>query len=226
MSKLSRVIVLVVGLMSVFAALAGAASATTWTNAGDTAFTATTGPSTLSSGSATLSCTSGSATGTATTPQVSTTYTVSGNLTYSSCRLGLLTTTVSCTYALTGNSISAGVTSGTVAVNLQGQRRGLQDHRHDPRQVHQRHDDGQRLARRQRVERPQLDRLHPRGDGGPDADPDVFPIVTGFSGPHPRGSGRSSPGCRKALGLAQRGRHRRPRCEAPWGSRNQHHHLP
>ena len=116
MSKFSRVIVLVVGLMSVFAAMAGAASATTWTNSGDTAFTATTGASSLSTASATLSCTSGSASGTATTPQVSATYTVSGNLSYASCRLGLITTTVNCTYTLTGNSLSAGVTTGTIAV--------------------------------------------------------------------------------------------------------------
>ena len=117
MGKSSRVIVLVVGLLSVFAALTGAASATTWTNSGDTAFTATTGAGTLTAGSGgMLTCTSGSATGTATTPQVSATYRVSGTLTYPSCRLLFLTTTVTCTYTLTGSSLTAGVTTGTVTV--------------------------------------------------------------------------------------------------------------
>jgi hypothetical protein len=119
MSKITRVVVLVVGLMSVFAALAGAASASTWTNSGSTAFTATTGPGSLSvTGVATLSCTSGSATGTAPASTVSATYNVTGSLSYSSCRLGVITTSVSCSYTLVGNPpVTGGITSGNVTVN-------------------------------------------------------------------------------------------------------------
>ena len=173
MSKFSRVIVLVVGLMSVFAAMAGAASATTWTNSGDTAFTATTGASSLSTASATLSCTSGSATGTATPLQVSATYTVTGRLTYSNCRLGIITTTISCNYTLTGSSgpNASGVTSGTVAVSCTDSVAGLQDHRLDPRQVHERHHDDQRLARGERLERSHLGRLPPLGGSDPATEP-------------------------------------------------------
>src|SRR4051812_47038080 len=116
MSKITRVVVLAIGVMSIFAALASAASAS-WTNSGATAFTATTGPGTLSAGGASLSCTSGSASGTAPASSAGATYVVTGPLAYPSCRLGFIPTSVSCTYTLTGTSISGGVTSGTVAVN-------------------------------------------------------------------------------------------------------------
>ena len=119
MSKFTRVVVLVVGLMTVFAAMAGAASATTWRNTGSTLFTATTGPGTLSAAGVSLSCTSGSATGTAPATEAGPNYTVTGTLNYPSCRLPpFLTTSVSCTYTLTGvPPVTSGVTAGSVLVN-------------------------------------------------------------------------------------------------------------
>jgi hypothetical protein len=117
MSKFSRVVVLVVGLMSVFAAMAGAASASTWHNTGDTAFTATTGPGTLTANGTTLICTGATATGTAPASAAGPTYPVSGTVNYTGCRLGILSVSVSCTYTLTGASLSGSVTTGSISVN-------------------------------------------------------------------------------------------------------------
>ena len=62
-------------------------------------------------------CNGWRAIGTATSPQVSATYTSAGTLTCAEARLGIITTAISCTYTLTGSSLTAGVTTGTAALN-------------------------------------------------------------------------------------------------------------
>jgi hypothetical protein len=112
MSKFSRLIVLVVGLMSVFAAMAGAAGASTWHNTGGNAFTASGGAGTLSvTGRATLVCTGSTATGTAGTSSAGPTWTgaiTGGVVTFSGCVLGGVPTTVRCNYSLNATTYTPG----------------------------------------------------------------------------------------------------------------------
>lgn len=137
MSKFSRVVVLVVGLMSVFAAMAGAAGAATWGNSAGTTFTATAGASTLSTTSATLSCNSSGATGStgASTTNATWTGAASGSVNWgfapapagSACLIGGTNYTVSCSYSLNATSHSpvtdpspgtdGATTTGSVVVN-------------------------------------------------------------------------------------------------------------
>jgi hypothetical protein len=65
MSKIMRIAVLAVSLMSLFLVMSSAASAVTWTNNTDTTFTATAGPHTLTVTTVPLACGSAHATGTA-----------------------------------------------------------------------------------------------------------------------------------------------------------------
>src|SRR5689334_10859893 len=65
MSRIMRVAVLVTALMSFFAVLSSTAGAVTWHNTGSTAYTATSGPMTLSVGANIFACTGSSDTGTA-----------------------------------------------------------------------------------------------------------------------------------------------------------------
>ena len=116
MSKIVRFAVLVASLMSLFAVMSSTAGAVTWHNSGSTAFTATAGPGTLSSTSASLNCTGASATGTAPALTVGATYAVSGTATFTGCSLGGVATGVDCGYTLTGTSQSGSVTSGAVDV--------------------------------------------------------------------------------------------------------------
>jgi hypothetical protein len=119
MSRFSRVLVLVVGLMTVFAAMAGAASATTWTNSGDTAFTATSGPGTLTAGGpSAFACTGGTATGVAPSTELGPTYLVTGDITFSPCRVLLSNVVITCSYTLTGlPPVTGGVTTANLTVN-------------------------------------------------------------------------------------------------------------
>ncbi len=116
MSRITRLAVLVVGLMSLFGIMSATAGAVTWHNTGSTNFTATTGPGTLSSTNSALSCTGGSATGDAPTGStVGTTYLVRGTVTFSGCVLAGITLGVDCGYTLTGTTQpAAGQTTGTV----------------------------------------------------------------------------------------------------------------
>jgi hypothetical protein len=118
MSKFSRVVVLVTGVMAFCGALAGAASATSWTNTGDTAFTATSGPTTISAGGASLSCTNWSVTGTAPRTEPGPNYTITGTMGCPNFRLGVVTSSISCSYTVTLSSpVTSGVTRGTMSMN-------------------------------------------------------------------------------------------------------------
>jgi hypothetical protein len=102
MSKLSRLAVLVVGLMSLFGVLSSSAGAVSWDNSGATAFTASTGPGTLTSTGVPLSCSGATATGTAPATAISLTYFVSGTVTFNGCKLSNIATVVECGYTWTG----------------------------------------------------------------------------------------------------------------------------
>jgi hypothetical protein len=119
MSKIMRMCVLVASLMSLFAVMSSTAGAVTWSNDGGTAFTATSGPGTLSGGGSSLACASGDATGTAATgPFVGATWTAaSGTVRFTTCNIGGIPHNVHCRYTLTatGQSVPS-VTNGNVDV--------------------------------------------------------------------------------------------------------------
>jgi hypothetical protein len=117
MSKFSRVVTLVVGIMAVFAAIAGSASATTWHNTGATNFTATGIGGTLTANGVSLVCTGATATGDAPASSAGPTYVITGRITFNGCRLAGVAVTVTCDYTLTGTSWTAGTMSGTVRVS-------------------------------------------------------------------------------------------------------------
>ncbi len=105
MSRITRLAVLVVGLMSLFGIMSATAGAVTWHNTGSTNFTATTGPGTLSSTSAALNCTGGTGTGDAPTgTTIAPQYLVRGTVTFSGCSLSGISTGVDCAYTLTGTT--------------------------------------------------------------------------------------------------------------------------
>jgi hypothetical protein len=128
LNKIGRVAVLVASLASLFAVMASSAGATTtWdTNKGtgtpawNGAFTATAGPGTLAGPNAGLSCTSATATGTlqsnhhsgTTWPTIAT-----GNISFTSCKIGGTNYNTACSYDLSATSYSAGVTEGDVFVD-------------------------------------------------------------------------------------------------------------
>jgi hypothetical protein len=107
-----------VSSMSLLGAMSSAAGAVTWTNTGDTAFTATAGPGTFSVTTTSLSCTGADASGTTgTAPFTGAIWSaMSGTATFTGCRLAGITTTMDCPYVLTASSFSAGVTSGNLDV--------------------------------------------------------------------------------------------------------------
>ncbi|MCW2992540.1 MAG: hypothetical protein JWQ18_35 [Conexibacter sp.] len=123
MSRYARVVVLVVSLVSVFGVMSAAAGAVTWTNSGDTAFTATVVGGTLSSTGSSGSCPAGAtATGTvASSPFVGNTWAgLTSTGTASNCTLAGVSTTLRCSYTLTAQSWVSGmpaVTTGTADIN-------------------------------------------------------------------------------------------------------------
>jgi hypothetical protein len=120
MSKFTRLVVLISGLMVLCGIAVPTAGAASWTNSGDTAFTATTGPSTLTANGTTLICTGGTMTGTAPASAAGPTYPASGSLNYSGCRLAIIGVAVSCSWTFLGTSVSGPIplrVSGTIAVN-------------------------------------------------------------------------------------------------------------
>jgi hypothetical protein len=126
MSKLARFVVLVTALTSLFAVLSSTAGAVTWHNTGNTSFTATAGPGTLSATAASLSCTSADASGTAPASFVGATYVVTGTIGFTGCTISGSATNVECSYKLTGISQpTPGITTGgadvTCGVYLIGQ---------------------------------------------------------------------------------------------------------
>jgi hypothetical protein len=124
MHKVTRVVVLIVGMMSMLGAVAGVAGASSWTNSGFTSFTATTGPGSLTAGGQTLSCAGATATGTAPAREPGPDYTITGSISYPNCRLGFLTVSISCAYIFTGGApVTAGVTAGTTDVVCRDEQR-------------------------------------------------------------------------------------------------------
>jgi hypothetical protein len=114
MGNLAKFAVLVTTLTSLFAVMSITAGAVTWDNSGSTTFTATAGPSTLSSTGVAVSCSGATATGTAPNNVVGLTYAVSGTATFGGCLLSGISTSIDCGYAFTGTSQSGAVTSGNV----------------------------------------------------------------------------------------------------------------
>jgi hypothetical protein len=119
MSKIMRIAVLAMSLVSLFAMLASAAGAATWQNTGDTSFTATAGPGTLNVGSNALTCGSSTATGNAPmsvpdtgSPDVLAT----GTIAFNACQLVGITASVNCTYALTANTYAFPTVTGDADV--------------------------------------------------------------------------------------------------------------
>jgi hypothetical protein len=111
MSKISRIVVMVTALMSVFAVLSSSAGAvSTWKSTNTTPFTADGGPVSISGNGITLSCTGATATGAATALDftgVIWTNAVHGNITNSGCSLAGTQWTWSCTYSLTATGYSS-----------------------------------------------------------------------------------------------------------------------
>ncbi len=119
MSKIMRMCVLVASLMSLFGAMSSSAGAVTWTNTGDTAFTATSGAGSLKVTNTTLTCTGADATGTTAPAPFSGAIwsAASGTAIFTGCKLNNINTGVHCNYTLTASAWVVGppaVTSGNV----------------------------------------------------------------------------------------------------------------
>jgi hypothetical protein len=103
MSRITRLVVLVTALMSLFAVASSTAGAVTWHNTGNTGFTATGGPGTLSVGSSNINCTSADATGSS--PVSTTTNTLAtGTVRFTGCTAFFFPAHVNCNYTLTGQT--------------------------------------------------------------------------------------------------------------------------
>lgn len=116
MSRISRLVVLVTALTSLFGVMSSSASAAThWINQGAEHFTATAGPGTLTSTGVGIACTSADATGTAPLTSSADVYLVTGTIQFTNCTAAGSAATIECGYTLTGTSKSsptALVTSG------------------------------------------------------------------------------------------------------------------
>jgi hypothetical protein len=117
MSRFARFFVLIAALTSLFAVTSSSAGAVTWTNTGNTAVHATGVGGGLHVGSNTLSCTGATATGTAPAGGGST-YSVTGNVTYSPCSLVGQSTTVHCSIALTASFHIGGIFGGSTSLSI------------------------------------------------------------------------------------------------------------
>lgn len=113
MSGIVRIAVAITALASLSGVLVWTANAVTWDNSGSTAFTATAGSGTLTSTGVSLSCAGGRAFGTAASgPTVGAIYKSSGTATGLACNLAGVSTSVHCTWTLTGTSQAGAVTTG------------------------------------------------------------------------------------------------------------------
>ncbi|WCB96754.1 hypothetical protein DSM104299_05522 [Baekduia alba] len=121
MSKITRIVTLVVGLMSLFAAMSGVASASTWSASSTAAFTATGTSGTLSVGSNTLACSGGNATGAVTAlSNAGPTWlsAANGGVSFTGCRIGGTPWHAYCSsYSLNALSFTGGVTTGDITLN-------------------------------------------------------------------------------------------------------------
>ncbi|WP_445148309.1 hypothetical protein [Baekduia sp. Peel2402] len=111
-----RLAVLTVGLLSLFAVASTAASAVTWHNSGDTAFTATAGAPSFSSTGTSLSCTSATLSGTAPATTVGLLYTMSATGSYNGCSIAGTSMSVECSYKFTGTAQHGNTTTGSTDV--------------------------------------------------------------------------------------------------------------
>jgi hypothetical protein len=113
MSRIARFAVLVTALASLMGVVSATAGAVTWHNTGNTAYTATGGPVTMSVGANNLACTASSATGSAPGGSVvGSTYVMGGTITLSPCTLAGQSTYVHCGVTDTLVTYSGGVSSG------------------------------------------------------------------------------------------------------------------
>jgi len=116
MRRLTRLAVLMVGLLSLSALASTTANAVTWHNSGDTAFTATAGPPSYSVTGASLSCTSATLSGTAPTTTVGLTYTVSATGSYNGCSFAGTSMSIECSYKFTGTALHGSTATGSTDV--------------------------------------------------------------------------------------------------------------
>lgn len=114
MSRISRLVVIVTALTSLYAALSPTAGAVTWTNDGSTVFTATGGQGTLTSGGNPISCTGGDASGSAPASSTSTTYSISGTILFTGCTTAGIPSTIECNYVLTATTLVSSIVTGNV----------------------------------------------------------------------------------------------------------------
>jgi hypothetical protein len=112
MSKITRIAVLVISLVSLFGVLSSAAGAVTWTNTGQTRFTATAGAGTLTGGATNLTCSSADGAGTAPTSAAGAVADVAHfTLIFTGCSLAGQSATEHCTATVTALTfISPGMT--------------------------------------------------------------------------------------------------------------------
>ena len=117
MSSISRVAVLTAALISALGASASSAGAVTWSSDGDTTFTASGSPSTMSITSlAGVACTGADMTGTMNASSAAAVWNAAhGTLTFTGCAIAGIATPTHCTYDLTALS---GVVSGASTVAL------------------------------------------------------------------------------------------------------------
>jgi hypothetical protein len=118
MHRITRLAMLVAALFTLLSLAGSTASAVTWHNTGDTAFTATGGATTLSSTGVSLSCGNAVVTGTTSAaPFVGVTWKVaSGTAVYNGCTIAGVALHPTCSYAVTATSQTGGVMSGSIDV--------------------------------------------------------------------------------------------------------------
>lgn len=117
MSRISRFVVLVTALVSLFAVFSSTAGAVTWTNDGSTNFTATGGIGTLSvtgtGGSVIINCSAaGTATGDAPRHSAANTYTAAGTIIFGTCFAAGSPATIDCGYTLTATTLVGTIVTG------------------------------------------------------------------------------------------------------------------
>jgi hypothetical protein len=120
MSKISRVVVLVAALMSMFGVLASSAGAVTWKSSSTTTFTADGGPFSISGNGKTLSCTGSTATSAVTALDFTGavwTNAIHGHITSTACTLAGVPWTWSCTYSYNAATITGHAVNGTLNLN-------------------------------------------------------------------------------------------------------------
>jgi hypothetical protein len=111
MRRLFRITTFVIGLFAAVVAVSGSANATTWHNTGGGSFTATGTAWTLTANGVSLTCTGQSWVGTAPASSAGPTYAITGNITFTGCRLAGATMSWTCDYTFTGTSWRAPATT-------------------------------------------------------------------------------------------------------------------